>query len=63
MESEEIRAPGLPPEAPAEAPSDAMVDRWFADHFHGSIVSRATDVYSHVFAAKEALKRLLKGSQ
>ncbi len=61
MADEDIRSPGLPPDEPAEAPTDTMIDRWFADHFHGSIVSRHTDVYSHVFAAKEALKRLLKG--
>jgi len=37
----------------------ALIDRWFADHFHGSIVSRDTDTYAHVFEAKEKLKKLL----
>src|SRR5258708_2764207 len=37
----------------------ALIDRWFADHFHGSIVSRDTDTYAHVFTAKERLKQLL----
>jgi hypothetical protein len=39
----------------------ALIDRWFADHFHGSIVSRDTDIYAHVFTAKEKLKQLLTG--
>ncbi len=61
MAEEDIRSPGLPPDEPDK--TDAMIDRWFADHFHGSAVSRNTEIYSCVFAAKETLKRLLKRSK
>ena len=45
--------------APASA-TDELIERWFADHFHGSAVSRNAETYQVVFVAKEALKRLLK---
>ena len=52
-------------EAPAEAPpertdSDAVVDKWFADNFHGSIVARDADALNHVYHAAQKLKELLK---
>ena len=38
---------------------DALVERWFFEAFHGSVVARATDVWNHVHAAKDELKRRL----
>ena len=45
--------------AAANAPSatEALIDKWFAESFSGSIVSQQTDIYNAVFAAKEDLKR------
>jgi hypothetical protein len=54
-------------DAPQSAPPAdgivALVERWFADHFHGSPIARDNENYSHAFRAKEALKQLLKGHQ
>jgi hypothetical protein len=44
---------------PATARLHAQIDAWFAAHFHNSIVSRDTETFNHVHAAKEDLKRLL----
>ena len=35
---------------------ETLVDRWFHESFHGSLVARATDVWNHVQAAKDDLK-------
>ena len=40
---------------------DALVEHWFFDTFHGSLVARSTEVWNHVHAAKEELKRRLAG--
>ena len=45
--------------APAPSGTDKMIDDWFADNFHGSIIARKVDAYAHVFHAKEKLKALL----
>ncbi len=37
----------------------AEIDRWFVDHFHGSVVATVTEHFNHVFAATEDLKRRL----
>ena len=39
-----------------------LVERWWADHFPGSAVARDTQAWNIAHAAKEKLKRLLKGS-
>jgi hypothetical protein len=44
------------------AARDALIDKWLADNFHGSIVSRDADVYRHVYAAVQDLKSLLNRS-
>jgi len=44
---------------PAPSPLLSAVDAWFAKHFSNSIVSRDTEIFNHVHAAKEDLKRLL----
>lgn len=38
---------------------DEIIDAWFAEHFSNSIVSRDTETFNHVHAAKEELKRRL----
>jgi hypothetical protein len=48
---------------PAEQASiDQLIERWWADHFPGSPVARDTQAWNIAHAAKEKLKRLLKGS-
>jgi hypothetical protein len=44
----------------APDPLDALVDRWFAETMHNSIVSRDTETHNHVHAAVAELKRRLK---
>jgi hypothetical protein len=41
---------------------DQLIERWWADHFPGSTVARDTQAWNVAHAAKERLKRLLKGS-
>jgi hypothetical protein len=41
---------------------DQLIERWWQDHFPGSAVARDTQAWNTAHAAKEALKRLLKGS-
>jgi hypothetical protein len=43
-------------------PIDELIERWWQDHFPGSAVARDTQAWNAAHAAKEALKRLLKGS-
>ena len=38
---------------------DAMVEHWFFELFHGSVVARSTEVWNHVHGAKDELKRRL----
>jgi hypothetical protein len=40
-------------------PLGAVVDRWFSDHFPGSVVARNVDAYNYVHSAVEELKRRL----
>jgi hypothetical protein len=42
---------------------DQLIERWWEDHFPGSIVARDTQAWNVAHAAKERLKRLLKGSE
>lgn len=47
-------------QAPAPKPAAVeTIEKWFVEHFHGSIVSRDTEVYNHVHKAVEDLKRRL----
>lgn len=41
---------------------DQLIERWWDDHFPGSAIARDTQAWNAAHAAKEALKRLLKGS-
>jgi hypothetical protein len=55
--------PTVKAEPPVKAaPLDAVVDRWFADHFYGSIVARNVDTYNYVSNAVEELKKRLKAA-
>jgi len=44
-------------------PIEQLIERWWADHFPGSAVARDTQAWNIAHAAKERLKRLLKGSK
>jgi hypothetical protein len=48
--------------APARS-IEQLIERWWADHFPGSAVARDTQAWNIAHAAKERLKRLLKGSK
>lgn len=37
-----------------------LIERWWNDHFPGSAVAGVTAAWNHAFAAKEALKRLVR---
>ena len=39
---------------------DELIERWWQDHFPGSAIARDTPAWNAAYAAKEALKRLLK---
>ena len=41
---------------------DQLIERWWQDHFPGSAIARDTQAWNVAHAAKEMLKRLLKGS-
>jgi hypothetical protein len=41
---------------------DQLIDCWWQDHFPGSAIARDTQAWNVAHAAKEMLKRLLKGS-
>ena len=40
---------------------ELLIERWWDDHFPGSAVARDTQAWNIAYAAKEMLKRLLKG--
>ena len=58
---EEIERSPVPPGGRASS-LDQLIERWWQDHFPGSAVARDTQAWNTAHAAKEALKRLLKGS-
>ena len=43
----------------APSPTDQLVDRWFIESFHDSLVARDTQIFNQVQAAKDELKRRL----
>jgi hypothetical protein len=49
---------------PSSEPSsiDLVIESWWTDHFPGSAIARDTQAWNVAYAAKEMLKRLLKGS-
>ena len=54
------RSPAAP--GGTAASIDQLIERWWQDHFPGSAVARDTQAWNVAFAAKKALKQLLKGS-
>ncbi len=48
-------------ESPDLVPIDELIERWWTDHFPGSAIARDTQAWNVAYAAKERLKRLLKG--
>ncbi|HZT90209.1 MAG TPA: hypothetical protein VFA12_19740 [Stellaceae bacterium] len=62
---EAAAAPATAEAAPPELvegphPLEALVERWWADHFPGSVVARYTECWNYAHGAKEALKALLR---
>lgn len=45
--------------APAESRHDGMVEEWFREHFHGSVVAQHSHIYNTVRSAVDELKRRL----
>ena len=43
-------------------PIEQLIERWWEDHFPGSAIARDTQAWNVAHAAKERLKRLLRGS-
>lgn len=39
--------------------TNELIERWWSDHFPGSVVARDTQAWNHAFAAKEDLKHRL----
>lgn len=38
---------------------DEIIEAWFARHFHGLGPRLDTELYNHIYAAKDDLKRIL----
>ena len=58
---EEVEQGPVPPRRAAIS-IDQLIERWWQDHFPGSAIARDTQAWNVAHAAKEILKRLLKGS-
>ncbi|MGH7059694.1 MAG: hypothetical protein ACREFH_04840 [Stellaceae bacterium] len=50
-------------DTPIVSPVDKLIERWWEDHFPGSVVARDTEAWNIAHAAKETLKRLLARDQ
>ena len=50
-------------QAAAPPSIELLIERWWTDHFPSSAVARDTQAWNIAHAAKEKLKRLLKGSK
>jgi hypothetical protein len=63
--SDELDLGPVEPPILAASPSfgiEGIIERWWQDYFPGSAVARDTQAWNVAHVAKEALKRLLKGS-
>ena len=38
---------------------ETIVEHWFFELFHGSVVARSTEIWNHVYGAKDELKHRL----
>ena len=62
MTKDGVNEPGKgEPDSSEPGRIDALVERWWGDHFPGSAVARDTLAWNVAYAAKERLKRLLRG--
>lgn len=43
--------------APAQNPAQDLIDAWFNEFFHNSLVSRDAQIFNYCQTAKEELKR------
>jgi hypothetical protein len=59
-DAEAEEAQRAPVEVVPPSAMDLLIERWFAEHFHGSAVARDTQSWNVVHGAKEALKTLLR---
>lgn len=54
-----LAATAAAPAAPAAPAHDALIERWFSEHFHGSVVAQHTHIYNHVRQGVDELKKRL----
>lgn len=57
---DDVNAAAADAPAPPPDPLEQLIERWWADHFPGSILAQHTEVWNYVAAAVGELKRLLK---
>ena len=57
-----VEPPTLAERSASSFSIDGLIERWWQDYFPGSAVARDTQAWNVAHVAKEALKRLLKGS-
>jgi hypothetical protein len=48
-------------ETPGAISIEELIEHWWTDYFPGSAVARDTQAWNVAYAAKERLKRLLRG--
>lgn len=48
---------------PKPGKHDALVDAWFAEHFHNSKASQDVEIHNILHGAKEALKKKLSEAE
>lgn len=61
MPDEDLAAPAAAAVPADPSPRDLLIERWFREHFHGSVVSQHTEAFNHVRRGVDALKKLLAG--
>ena len=63
IEPKSPKPAGLAEQSPSVSRIEQVIERWWQDHFPGSAIARDTQAWNVAHAAKEMLKRLLKGSK
>jgi hypothetical protein len=53
----------ITPVAEDACPTDALVDRWWADTIHGSVIGTNTVMWNHLFEAVAELKERLRSKE
>jgi hypothetical protein len=59
---EDLMDSAAAPRDPVHDPVEALVERWWNDHFPGSVLAHHTEAWNHVFAAKQKLIALLRAA-